>query len=64
MSIRTLGREAQAPAQVGQHNQRGGSMGQTTASGAMWIRHLRDDARGWLLARTFLPAWSTGNGYR
>lgn len=64
MSIRTLGRQAHAPAQVGQHHQRGASMGQAPAGGAMWIRHVRDDARGWLLARTFLPAWSTGNGYR
>lgn len=63
MSARTLERRQHTPAQAG-HNQRAAHMRQIAASEVGWVRHLRDDARDWLLARTFLPAWSNGNAYR
>lgn len=63
MSIRAVARRQHAPAQV-ELGQRSASMQPTTSSGAGWLTRMRGEVRDWLLARTFLPAWSSGNGYR
>ncbi len=63
MSIRAAMQPRHLPGQAvraqGLRNSR-----QSATGAAGWAAQVRDDVRDWLLSRTFLPAWSTGNGYR
>lgn len=63
MSIRTVERAHHVPGRV-EHSHKAQAE-RHHATGRNWrAMQLRDDARDWLLARTFLPTSSTGKSYR